>query len=133
MSELAIHDLYAEKGSLDPDALDALTTEVGGRYNAAFAEDPARKGVWMLSECYFMAPMQELNDAYAALLAVRYWQAWRADPAGFRKGYMALLREGYDASPAELLRRNLAIDMAVDDFVATTIAALDSEVARLRR
>ena len=130
--ELAIHDLYAEKGSLDADALDALTVEVGGRYDASYAEKPARKGVWMLSEGYYMAPMQELNDAYAAFLAVRYWQAWRADPAAFRKGYMALLRGGYDAAPADLLRRKLGIDMAADVFVSATLDALEQEVGQLR-
>lgn len=131
--ELAIHDLYAEKGTLDPDALDTLTADAGGRYDARYAATPARKGVWMLSEGYFMAPMHELNDVYAAFLAVRYWQAWRADPAGFRKGYLALLREGYDAAPDELLRRKLGIDMAAKDFIPATLAALEREVDRLGR
>lgn len=130
--EIAIHDLYSEKGTLDPDALDALTAEVGGRYSPRYAEIPARKGVWMLSEGYYMAPMQEFNDAYAAFLAVRYWQAWRADPVAFRKGYLTLLREGYDAPPADLLRRKLGIDMGANDFVPTTLAALESEVERFR-
>lgn len=132
-TELAFHDLYAEKGTLDADLLDALTTEVGGRYEASYAGTPARKGVWMLSEGYYMAPMQELNDAYAAFLAVRYWQAWRADPIAFRKGYMALLRGGYDAAPAELLRRKVSINMAAKDFVPATLAALDGEIERLSR
>lgn len=65
--ELAIHDLYAEKGALDPDALDALTAEVGGRYSASYAETPARKGVWMSSEGLYMAPMQELERRLCGL------------------------------------------------------------------
>ena len=87
----------------------------------------------MLSEGYFLAPMQELNDAYASLLSVRYFQLWRRDPARFRAAYLALLSGGYDDEPGDLLRRHLGIDRMAPGFLAETMAGLQAEVAALYR
>lgn len=129
--ELAIHE--ADGAPLTADRLDALTAEAGGRYSNDFAELPERRGVWMVSEGYFMAPMQELNDAYASLLAVRYYQAFRADPQAFAAAYRSLLSRGYDAPPGEMLSGGLGIDLLAGDFAETTLAALDAEIAELYR
>jgi oligoendopeptidase F len=131
--ELAIHRGVSEGRIRTADDLDAATEAAGATYSIDYQRTPERRGLWMLSEGYFMAPMQELNDAYASLLAIRYFQLWRRDPARFRAGYLALLSGGYDDEPGDLLRRHLDIDMIAPGFVAETMAALQAEVAALYR
>lgn len=129
--ELAIYKGISEGRIRSADDLDAAAAAAGAPYSIEYERTPERRGIWMLSEGYFMAPMQELNDAYASLLSVRYFQLWRRDPERFRAGYLALLSGGYDDEPDDLLRRHLGIDMTAPGFVAETMAALQAEVAML--
>lgn len=131
--ELAIHRGVGDGSVRTADQIDAVTAAAGAAYSIAYERTPERRGLWMLSEGYFMGPMHELNDAYSSLLSVRYYQAWRRDPDRFRAGYLALLSGGYDAPPGELLRRHLGLDMMAEGFVADTLAALEAEVAALYR
>lgn len=131
--ELAIHKGVGEGRIRTADDLDAATAAAGAPYSLDYERIPERRGLWMMSEGYFMGPMQELDDAYASLLAVRYFQLYRRDPARFRTGYLALLSNGYDDAPAALLRRHLGIDLEAADFVAGTMAALRTEVDALYR
>jgi oligoendopeptidase F len=85
----------------------------------------------MLSEGYFMAPMQEINDVYASLLAVCYFERYRRDPERFRTGYVALLSGGYDDEPGALLKQRLGIDITAPDFAARAMASLRSELDAL--
>ena len=131
--ELAIHKGIGDGRIRTADDLDAATAAAGAPYSIDYQRVPERRGLWMLSEGYFMAPMQELNDAYASLLSVRYYELWRRDPARFRTAYLALLSGGYDDEPGDLLRRHLGIDMMAPGFVAGTMTALQAEVALLYR
>jgi oligoendopeptidase F len=87
----------------------------------------------MMSEGYFMAPMQELNDAYSSLLAVRYFELYRRDRARFRAGYLALLSGGYNDTPSALLQRHLGFDMMAEGFVEETMTRMRAEVDGLYR
>ncbi len=131
--ELAIHKGVGEGRIRTPDDLDSAAAAAGAPYSIDYERTPERRGVWMLADGYFMAPMQELNDAYASLLAIRYFQLYRRDPARFRRGYLALLSGGYDAAPADLLRRHLDIDMNAPGFVAETMTALRADIDALYR
>ena len=131
--ELAIHKGVTAGRLRTADRLDAATAAAGAPYSIEYERVPERRGLWMLSEGYFMAPMQELNDAYASLLALRYFQAWRRNPVGFRTFYLALLSGGYDDEPRQLLLRHFGLDMAAPGFVPETLEAMEAEVAALYR
>lgn len=131
--ERAIHRGVTNGEVRTADDLDSVTIAASSPYSLDNDRAPERRGLWMLSEGYFMAPMQELNDAYASLLAVRYFQLHRRDPERFRAGYLALLSGGYGNPPADLLRRHLGIDMAAPAFVAETMTGLRAEIDALYR
>lgn len=131
--ELAIHDAVRAGTAKRADDLDRVTAAASAVFTMRIAEKPEMRGLWMLSEGYYQAPFQELNDAFASLLAVRYYQLYRSNPTKFGPGYMALLSGGYSDDPRTLLRRNLAIDMAAADFVPATLSALKFEVGALYR
>jgi oligoendopeptidase F len=129
--ELAIHRGVSDGSARTADQLDAAALAAGSRYSLEYERSPERRGIWMLSEGYYMAPMQELHDAYASLLAVRYFALYRQDPARFRTAYLALLSRGYDDEPRALLLGDLGIDMMSDTFTAETMASLRAEVEAL--
>jgi oligoendopeptidase F len=131
--ELAIHKAVGEGKARTADDLDAITAASGAPYSVEYARTPERRGLWQLSEGYFMAPMQELNDAYASLLAIRYFQLYRRDPAAFRTSFLALLSNGYEAEPGELLKRYLGFDMMAPGFAQETMAALEVQIEALYR
>jgi oligoendopeptidase F len=115
------------------DDLDAITAASGAPYSVENERTPERRGLWQLSEGYFMAPMQELNDAYASMLAVRYFQLYRRDPIAFRSSFLALLSNGYGAEPGQLLKHSLGIDMMAPAFTRETMAALKVQIEALYR
>jgi oligoendopeptidase F len=131
--ELAIHKAVGEGKARSADDLDAVTAASGALYSVEYERTPERRGLWQLSEGYFMAPLQELNDAYASLLAIRYFQLYRRDPAAFRTAYLALISNGYGAEPGQLLQRYLGFDMMAPEFTQQTMAALEAQVEALYR
>jgi|GEM_PF-3947517 len=130
--ELALHRAV-RAGARSADALDSATAEAGAPFSIEYERAPQRRGLWMLSEGYFMAPLHEIDDLYASLLAVRYFRMWRRDPAGFRERYLRLLSGGYDAGPRTLLRRSLGLDFGDRDFADETMEMLRQEVTALYR
>lgn len=53
--ELAIHKAVSERGARSGDELDAAALAAGARYSLEYERTPERRGIWMLSEGYFMA------------------------------------------------------------------------------
>ena len=131
--ELAIRRSVGQGKAHTADDLDAVTASAGAPYSVEYERTPERRGLWMVSEGYFMAPLQELNDAYSSLLAVRYFQLYRNDRRGFAASYLALLSNGYAAAPDDLLKRRLGLDMTAPGFASETIAALKTELDALYR
>jgi oligoendopeptidase F len=130
--ELALHRAV-RNGARSADELDSATTEAGAPFSLEYERLPERRGLWMLSEGYFMSPLHELDDLHASLLAVRYFRLWREDPARFRIHYLRLLSGGYDAEPHVLLERNLGFDFRAPRFAEETMDMLRREIAALYR
>ncbi len=131
--EFAIHKGVGDGVLRTADELDAAALAAGAQYSIAYERAPERAGIWMMSEDYFLGPMQELSDVYASLLAVRYFVFYKRDPARFRAAYLALLSGGYDDEPAALLSRGMDINLNAPGFVTETMAALQAEVDALYR
>ena len=131
--ELALYDAIRDGKASGADDLDAATATATAAYSNTLTDRPEMRGAWMMSDGYFMAQFQELNDAYASLLAVRYYQLYRQDRADFGRKYMALLEGGYTEAPAALLSKRLGIDMSDPRFVATTLGTLRRQVDELYR
>lgn len=130
--ELALHRAVSE-GARTADALDEATAGAGAPFSIDYERVPERRGLWMLSEGYFMSPLHELDDLQASLLAVRYFRLWREDPVRFRANYLRLLSGGYDAEPHVLVERNLGFDFRAPRFAEETMVMLRREVEAIDR
>jgi oligoendopeptidase F len=54
------------------------------------------------------------------------------DPEKFRTGYIALLKNGFDASPQQLLKKFLSIDMEDPALLEKSLSLVSSRVEQLR-
>ena len=90
--------------------LDQLTGEVLSRH-ASFPE-PDLKVYWATNRLYFTDPFYDVNYLYAGLLALEYLRLYEQDPKSFAPRYVAMLQNGFTASPAELLQARLGIDFS---------------------
>ena len=88
------------------DDLDALTLKI----DAQFTQWP-QKNRWEAMSLAYEDPLYNVNYLYGGLLALQYYKQWKAAPKTFAPAYVALLQNGFDDTPANLLRRFLKIDL----------------------
>ena len=73
-----------------------------------------------------------MNYLYAGLLALKYFTQFEADPKSFSPRYVALLKNGFNDSPAALERRFLGIDLSDEKaLVADATALIDARSKEL--
>ena len=75
--------------------------------------------------------MYYVNYVYANLLSLKYYQLYKRDPQGFVKKYIAMVRNGFDDTPAGLLQKFMGFDMNDPKFVPDCFTVLDGKVREL--
>ncbi len=119
----------ARDGTLHgPADLDALTQKIFARYSIWPEREPALRSHWMAIPLMYEDPFYDLNYVYAGLLALEYSALQKQDPQGFATRYTALLEHGFDAPPAELLWRYLAIDLDDRKLVTDALRVLEAKM-----
>jgi len=103
-----------------PDDLDALTLKIDAQYTQW-----PQKNRWEAMSLAYEDPLYNVNYLYGGLLALQYYKLWKASPQTFAPAYVALLQNGFDDTPANLLKHFLKIDL--DDEV--TLVANAQNVA----
>ncbi|HEY8949863.1 MAG TPA: M3 family metallopeptidase [Rhizomicrobium sp.] len=118
--EQAFYDAPLHKA----DDLDALTLKI----DAQFTQWP-QKDRWEAMGLAYEDPLYNVNYLYGGLLALQYYKLWKASPQTFAPAYVALLQNGFDDTPANLLKRFLKIDL--NDEAALVANAQDVVEAKL--
>jgi oligoendopeptidase F len=103
-----------------PDDLDALTSKIDAKYTQW-----PQKNRWEAMSLAYEDPLYNVNYLYGGLLALQYYKQWKVSPQTFAPMYVALLQNGFDDTPANLLRRFLKIDLNDE----TTLVANAQNVA----
>lgn len=109
--EQEIYDGVAKGTVKNADDLDRLTIANDRRFSIFPAQDPELRTRWAMISLAYEDPLYDVNYAYGSLLAVKYFQLYSKDPKEFAPRYLALLKNGFDAPPAELLKKFLGIDI----------------------
>ncbi len=91
--------------------LNALTAEVFARYDPLLSAEPAARVYWARDSLYFTDPLYNVSYLYAGLLALKYFDEFERRRSAFSEKYVALLRNGFNDSPAVLERKFLGIDL----------------------
>ena len=110
--------LEAQAGkTLDAAALNQLTTDVYNKYSMFGPTTPELHSQWMMIPLMYEDPFYDVNYVYAAVSALEYYEMLQKDPEKFRTGYTALLKNGFDAPPQDMLKKFLSIDMEVPPWL----------------
>ncbi len=111
--------------------LNALFDSIGTRYSVWHGLDPDVQRQWSRIPHYFRMPFYRVNYMYGRLLAIRYFDMYRRDPASFVPRFLAMLRAGNSAAPAELLRQHLGIQLDGPALARDAAALLETHLAEL--
>jgi oligoendopeptidase F len=131
--EQAIHEGVAHGELHTADDFDRVAAAINARYSIWGPEYPQLNERWMTNGLYYEDPLYEINYVYGGMLALEYYAMLQADPQDFAKRYVALLGNGFDAQPAELLRRFLGIDLDDPRLLTDAVAVLDAKLAILAK
>ncbi|NMC82952.1 MAG: M3 family oligoendopeptidase [Armatimonadetes bacterium] len=93
------------------DDLDAVAQKIGSKSSIWYDLDPSVKALWQEIEHFYTSPTYMVNYVFADLLAQRFFAMYKADPNGFAKRYLGLLKAGYTAPPDKLLMKHMGINI----------------------
>ena len=130
--EVAVeHAVYdgVNKGTISgTDELDSLTKRIYSRYSIWPEKHDEMKATWMNIRLMYEDPFYDINYVYGVLLALKFYEMYSRDPQDFALRYLALMRNGFDAPPAILLRRFLDIDLHDPRLVSNALSVLERKV-----
>ncbi|HEV7473736.1 MAG TPA: M3 family metallopeptidase [Pyrinomonadaceae bacterium] len=113
------------------DDLDALSQRIYAKYSSESSDE--LKARWMTISLMFEDPFYDINYVYGALLALNFYELYRRDPKQFAPRYLALMRNGFDAPPAVLLKRYLDLDLNDPRLIANALSVLEEKVNLLEK
>jgi oligoendopeptidase F len=109
--ENAMYSQAETDGALSAADLNQLMRQVGNRYSIWFGGEDDTMRDWIRIPHYSRNPFYRVNYLYGRLLALAYFDQFTRDSGTFVPKYVALLRNGYDAPPDDLLRKFLGIEL----------------------
>jgi oligoendopeptidase F len=115
------------------DDLDALTERNNSRFDIWIGQHAELRLRWITNRLFYEDPLYNINYVYGSLLALKYYAMIMQAPGPFIENYIALMCNGFDASPEVLLKRFLKIDLHDPHLVAEVVQILDHKVRLLER
>lgn len=113
------------------DDLDKLTEQVDGQFSTFTATTPELHNRWAAISLMYEDPLYDVNYVYGGLLALKYFQLYNVNREQFVPRYIALLKNGFDADPAALLKRFLNIDMFSPSLLTDDLDLLNKRLSQL--
>lgn len=109
--ELGLYSDVAAGRITDAADLNALNGRVIGDYELFYAVEPGQKGGWMKKKLMFEDPLYLINYLYAALVACKFYELDKADPAAFQARYAAFLKDGFELPADALLKKHFGFGL----------------------
>lgn len=114
---------------LTADRYDALTLDVYSRYSIWPRINNELKSRWMTTVLMYQDPFYNINYVWGGILALVYYDLYKADPGAFAQRFQKLMRNGFDAPPDDLLREFMGIELRdADALVARAMRVLTEKV-----
>jgi oligoendopeptidase F len=128
------HAVYegVRKGTITgADDLDALSQRIYSKYSSEKGDE--LKTRWMTLSLVYEDPFYYVNYVYGALLALNFYAMYLRDPENFVPHYIALMKNGFDAPPAVILKRFLDLDLQDPHLIANALRVVEDKVNLLER
>lgn len=130
--EQAMYD-GVEKGDLKTaDDFDALGKKIGSRFSIWFDRHDELKMEWIDVHHYYTSPLYYVNYVFANFLALKYYELYARDPKAFVARYVALMRNGFNAPPPELLKKFVGLNLEDPQLVSDTFSILEGKIKALQ-
>jgi len=129
--ELGVHDGVIAGRVRNASDLDALTRTTLTAYDIWAPSEPDRQHLWMTKQLMFEDPLYLVNYLYAGLFATKTYAMLKSGDLAFQGRYLALLKDGYNAPPAALMRRLFGRDVSIDQMVADDFDVFSAKLAEL--
>ena len=113
--------------------LDLITKQVYSRFSIWPEKEDELKNQWMMIPLMYEDPFYDINYVYGSILALKFYHLYRRDPAKFADSYIALMENGFDAPPGDLLRRFLNIDLKDPNLLSDALQIVEEKVNRLEQ
>jgi oligoendopeptidase F len=131
--EQAIYDGVAAGTIRNADDLDKVTLAVDSEFSQFPATTPELKTRWAMVSLMYEDPLYDVNYVYGGLLALKYYHLYTTRHDWFVPRYIALLKNGFDAPPDELLKRFLEIDPSGSGLLEDGLKVLDTKLDKLEK
>jgi oligoendopeptidase F len=129
--EHAVYDGVTQRTLKGADDLDALSERIFSRYFVQPSNELRTR--WTTISLMYEDPFYDINYIYGALLALNFYQLYLHDPQWFVPHYIALLKNGFNASPEMLLLRFLDIDIHDPRVVSQAISLMEERIDLLEK
>jgi oligoendopeptidase F len=129
--EQAVYDGVAAGTIRNADDLDNLTLNIDAQFSRFSASPPEVRTRWAMVSLMFEDPLYDVNYVYGGLLALKYYQLYSTRREWFVPRYVALLKNGFNQPPAELLNRFLGIDLSGSALLNDDLVLLNRRLDRL--
>ena len=129
------HEVYdgVKNGTIKgADDLDTLAQRTYARYSVSETSD-SLKTKWMTISLMYEDPFYDVNYVYGALLALNFYEMYLRDPERFVLRYIRLMKNGFDAPPAILLKRFLDLDLHDPRLLANALKVVEDKVNLLEK
>ena len=113
------------------DDLDALELKVDAQFSRFPQATPELRTRWAMVSLMYEDPLYVVNYVYGGSLALRYYYLYTTRREWFVPRYIALLKNGFNAPPAELLHRFLEIDLSGPALLKDDLTLLNSRLDQL--
>lgn len=101
-----------DKGNVKTaDDLDKITFDIGRKVSIWHDLDPSTNMLWEQIPHYYSSPTYYSNYVFADLLAQSYFAQYKKDPRGFGRRFVALLKNGFNDTPHNLLKKFMGLDL----------------------
>jgi oligoendopeptidase F len=131
--ELAIYDGVRRGAVHTADDLDSLARETSSSFSLWPPKHDELKMSWITSSLFYEDPLYDANYVFGAILALKYYALYEREPNTFVPRYIALLKNGFDAPPAELLNKHLGIDLGDPSLVTDAVRQVDERLRLLEK
>jgi oligoendopeptidase F len=129
--EQAVYDGVAAGTIRNADDLDSLTSKIDGQFSQLPASTPELRTRWATVSLMYEDPLYDVNYVYGGLLVLKYYDLYTTRRGWFVPRYIALLKNGFNHPPAELLHQFLGIDLSGPALLNDDLELLNRRLGQL--
>lgn len=112
--------------------VDSLYAGIMNKYDSYFPSEPQRKSEWIKKRLLYDDPLYNVNYLYAMLVTCKLYQMQHDHPKEFITNYTALLKNGFNTSANDLLKKFMGFDLNNTTLLDGALQLMQKKTAQLK-